>query len=54
MTDVLDLDIYDPVVLGELVLTADLMIAANSTERHLTQHAIDAVLGLVQGVMIPA
>lgn len=54
MTDVLDLEIYDPVVLGELVLTADLMIAANTTESHLSQHAIDVVLGLAPGLRIPA
>jgi len=46
MTDALDLELYDPVVLGELVLTADLMIAANTSERHLSQHAIDVALGL--------
>jgi hypothetical protein len=54
MTDVLDLKHYDPVVLGELVLTADLMIAAHCTERHLSQHAIDAALGLTHGMRIPA
>ena len=31
MNDTLDLEIYDPVVLGELRLTADLMIAANTS-----------------------
>jgi hypothetical protein len=46
MTDVLDLEIHDPTVLGELVLTADLMIAANTSECHLSQHAIDLALGL--------
>jgi len=46
MTDVLDLELYDPVVLGELVLTADLMIVANTADRHLSQEAIDAALGL--------
>ena len=48
MIDVLDLDVQDPVALGELVLTADLMIAANTTERHLSQHAVDVALGLAQ------
>jgi hypothetical protein len=46
MSDVLDLELYDPVVLGELVLTADLMIVANTTDSHLSQDAIDVALGL--------
>lgn len=54
MADVLDLEIYDPVVLDELVSTADLMIAANTSERHLSQHAIDLVLGLAPAMRIPA
>jgi hypothetical protein len=54
MTDALDLEVYDPVVLGELVLTADLMIAANTTKRHLSQQAIDVALGLAPGLRIPA
>ena len=54
MTDLLDLEIYDPVVLGELVLTADLMIAANTTDCHLSQHAIDLALGLGRTCRLPA
>ena len=47
MSDVFDLETYDPVVLGELMLTTDLMIMANTaTESHLSQEAIDAALGL--------
>jgi hypothetical protein len=46
MSDVLALELYDPVVLGELVLTADLMIVANTTDSHLSQDAIDVALGL--------
>lgn len=54
MTDTLDLELYDPVVLGELVLTADLMIVANTTDRHLSQQAIDAALGLAPVPTLPA
>jgi len=48
MTDVLNVELHDPVVLDEVELTADLMIAANTTERHLSQHAVDVALGLAQ------
>jgi len=54
MTDTLDLELYDPVVLGELVLTADLMIVANTTDRHLSQEAIDRALGLGHAPALPA
>lgn len=54
MTDVLDLELYDPVVLAELVLTADLMIVANSTKRHMSQEAIDVALGLTHVSRLPA
>ena len=54
MTDALDIEIYDPVVLDELVLTADLMIAANTTEHHLSQHAIDVALGLDHALALGA
>lgn len=54
MTDTLDLELYDPVVLGELVLTADLMIVANTTDRHLSQQAIDTALGLAPVPTLPA
>lgn len=52
MTEVSTVELYDPVGLAELVLTANLMIAANTTSRHLSQHAIDVALGLAQGVGI--
>lgn len=52
MTDVLDLEVSDPIVLAELVMTADLMIAANTTERHLSQHTIDVALGLAPGLRV--
>jgi hypothetical protein len=46
MTDSLQLDLYDPAALREVALMADLMIAANTTRRHLSQEAIDVALGL--------
>jgi hypothetical protein len=54
MTDVLDLELYDPVILGELMLTADLMIVANSTRRHMSREAIDVALGLTRVSRLPA
>ena len=54
MTDALNLYLHDPVALSELVLTAELMIAANTTERHLSQHAIDVALGLARRLRVLA
>ena len=47
MTDKLRFDLYDLVALTELELMSDLMIAANATDHHLTQVAIDTALGLI-------
>ena len=54
MTDALQLDLYDPIALCEVALMADLMIAANTTPRHLSQEAIDDALGLSHAVRLSA
>lgn len=54
MTKALNLEIYDPVALRELMLTTDLMIVANATDRHLSQEAIDVALGLKQASRLHA
>lgn len=54
MTEALDGELYDPVELAELQLTADLMIVANTTQHHLTQRAIDVALGLDQALPLGA
>ena len=54
MTDVLNLELYDPIALRELSEMADLMIAANATDHHLSQEDIDITLGLSHAVQLGA
>ena len=48
MTDALDIELFDPIALCELAVMADLMIAANTTDQHLSDEAIDSALGLAR------
>lgn len=54
MTDALHLELYDPNALREVALMADLMIAANTSDYHLSQEAIDGALGLDQELTLGA
>ena len=47
MDDQFDVSLEDDELLGEVELTANLMVAANQADRHLTEEEVDAVLGLV-------
>lgn len=44
--DPLDVDLEDPELLGEVELTAALIVAANQTNQQLSAAEIDAVLGI--------
>jgi hypothetical protein len=44
--DALDADLEDPDLLAEVELTAALMVAANQHDGHLSNAAIDRLLGL--------
>ncbi len=45
--DPLDVDLEDAELLGEVELTAALIVAANQSEEHLTDEQIDEILGLI-------
>jgi hypothetical protein len=45
--DPLDVDLEDAELLGEVELTAALIVAANQSEAHLSEDQIDQILGLV-------
>jgi len=53
MNDPLDVSLVDTVLLAELELTTELMIAATQSDRHLSQDEIDVLLGLAPRVAIP-
>lgn len=46
MDDQFDVSLEDDELLDEVELTANLMVAANQAERHLTNAEIDEVLGI--------
>jgi hypothetical protein len=46
MDDQFDVSLEDDDLLNEVELTANLMVAANKAERHLTKAEIDEVLGI--------
>lgn len=46
MDDQFDVSLEDGELLDEVELTANLMVAANQAERHLTRAEIDDVLGI--------
>ena len=46
MDDQFDVSLEDDDLLNEVELTANLMVAANQAERHLTKAEIDEVLGI--------
>jgi hypothetical protein len=48
--DSLDVELTDADLLGEVELTAALIVAANQTDRHLSAAEIDRALGLVPRV----
>lgn len=45
--DPLDVDLEDTELLGEVELTAALIVAANQADRHLSLEEIDQILGLL-------
>lgn len=45
--DPLDVDLEDTELLGEVELTAALIVAANQAKAHLSESEIDQILGLV-------
>jgi hypothetical protein len=53
MTTALHPEFYDPIA-RELAILAELVTAANATEHHLGQEAIDVALGLGQGLKLGA
>jgi hypothetical protein len=53
MNDPLDVSLVDTILLIELELTTELMIAATPSDRHLSQDEIDVLLGLAPRVAIP-
>jgi hypothetical protein len=53
MNDKLDVSLVDTVLLAELELTTNLIIAASQSERHLSQVEIDALLGVPSARTIP-
>ncbi len=46
MNDQFDVTLEDSVLLGEVELTTNLMVAASNAERHLTTEEIDRILGV--------
>ncbi|WP_447644651.1 hypothetical protein [Nocardioides zeae] len=46
MNDQFDVTLEDSVLLGEVELTTNLMVAASNTDRHLTTEEIDRILGV--------
>lgn len=46
MNDQFDVTLEDSVLLGEVELTTNLMVAASNSERHLTTEEIDRILGV--------
>jgi hypothetical protein len=46
MDDQFDVSLEDDDLLDEVELTANLMVAANQSDRHLTQAEVDDVLGV--------
>jgi hypothetical protein len=53
MDDKLDVSLVDTVLLAELELTTNLIIAASQSESHLSQDEIDALLGVSREGPIP-
>lgn len=53
MYDPLDVSLVDTVLLDELELTTDLIIAATQSDQHLSQDEIDALMGLPPRPAIP-
>jgi len=51
--DELDVPLEDPELLAEVELTTNLIIAASSSEGHLTREAIDGLLGLPESPRVP-
>jgi len=47
MLEPLDDRLRDDEVLDEIELTSRLMIAGSSAPRHLTQHEVDEILGII-------
>jgi hypothetical protein len=47
VNDQFDVTLEDSVLLGEVELTTNLMVAASRSERHLTTEEIDRILGVV-------
>jgi len=45
--DPLDVDLEDAELLGEVEMTAALIVAANQSDAHLSDEEIDEILGLV-------
>ena len=45
--DPLDVDLEDTELLGEVEMTAALIVAANQADRHLSAEEIDRALGLL-------
>jgi hypothetical protein len=54
MTHASHLELYDKIALREVAVMADLMIAANTAENHLSQEAIDVALGLERALQLTA
>ena len=54
MTHASHLELYDKIALREVAVMADLMIAANTAENHLSQEAIDVAPGLERALQLPA
>jgi hypothetical protein len=50
MTDALDVELYDPELIAEIRLVADLMVAASDSEGPLAQGLVDRILCIPAGV----
>ena len=46
MSEQFDAPLVDPELMGEVELTTNLIVAASETDEHLSQAAIDAILGV--------
>lgn len=51
--DPLDVELTDADLLGEVEMTAALIVAANQSDRHLTTAEIDAILGVAHPETAP-
>lgn len=49
MNDQFDVTLEDSILLGEVELTTNLMVAASQSEGHLTVEEIDRILGVDPG-----